>query len=56
MVTAVAELLADEGYAVVRYDARGAGESEGSASWTCVFFQLRVFLHPLSLVEEQRSD
>jgi predicted alpha/beta-fold hydrolase len=40
VVAALAEVLAEEGYAVVRYDARGAGESEGSASWTCVFFQL----------------
>ncbi|PRQ77425.1 Alpha/Beta hydrolase fold, partial [Rhodotorula toruloides] len=29
VVAAIAELLADEGYAVIRYDARGAGESEG---------------------------
>lgn len=36
VVVALAELLCELGYAVVRYDARGAGESEGSASWTCV--------------------
>ncbi|GAA5910925.1 hypothetical protein JCM6882_001933 [Rhodosporidiobolus microsporus] len=34
VVVALARMLADEGWAVVRYDARGAGQSGGSASWT----------------------
>ncbi|GAA5928998.1 hypothetical protein JCM10213_004964 [Rhodosporidiobolus nylandii] len=34
VVVALAEMLAREGYAVVRFDARGAGESGGPASWT----------------------
>lgn len=35
VVTALAGLLSNElGYIVCRYDARGAGESTGSASWT----------------------
>ncbi|GAA5826105.1 hypothetical protein JCM11251_007167 [Rhodosporidiobolus azoricus] len=34
VVVALAETLAEQGWAVVRYDARGAGESGGSASWT----------------------
>lgn len=36
VVQALAHLLADEGFLVVRFDARGAGESTGSTSWTCV--------------------
>ncbi|GAA5855368.1 hypothetical protein JCM9279_001700 [Rhodotorula babjevae] len=36
VVRALAELLADEGFLVVRFDARGAGESTGSTSWTGV--------------------
>jgi len=36
VVQALAEFLADEGFLVVRFDARGAGESTGSTSWTCV--------------------
>ncbi|GAA6000858.1 hypothetical protein JCM10207_004693 [Rhodosporidiobolus poonsookiae] len=34
VVVALADTLADEGWTVVRYDARGAGQSGGSASWT----------------------
>lgn len=35
VVTALATMLSNElGYIVCRYDARGAGESSGSASWT----------------------
>ncbi|KPV77046.1 uncharacterized protein RHOBADRAFT_42259 [Rhodotorula graminis WP1] len=33
VVRALADLLVDEGFLVVRYDARGAGESTGSTSW-----------------------
>ncbi|GAA6030090.1 hypothetical protein JCM8097_009250 [Rhodosporidiobolus ruineniae] len=34
VVVGLATMLAERGYAVLTYDARGAGESEGSASWT----------------------
>ncbi|GAA5969366.1 hypothetical protein JCM3765_001284 [Sporobolomyces pararoseus] len=34
MVVALSKLLCEEGYHVVRFDCRGSGESEGSASWT----------------------
>ncbi|GAA5974090.1 hypothetical protein JCM11641_003428 [Rhodosporidiobolus odoratus] len=34
VVASLVETLAREGWAVIRYDARGAGESGGSASWT----------------------
>lgn len=36
VVVALAEKLASEGWTVLRYDARGAGASTGSVSWTCV--------------------
>ncbi|GAA5863249.1 hypothetical protein JCM5353_008120 [Sporobolomyces roseus] len=34
MVISTSRMLQREGYDVVRYDSRGSGESEGSASWT----------------------
>lgn len=34
MVISVSRMLQKEGWDVVRYDSRGSGESEGSASWT----------------------
>jgi len=34
MVVSTSRMLQRQGYDVIRYDSRGAGESEGSASWT----------------------
>ncbi|GAA5914513.1 uncharacterized protein JCM6883_003188 [Sporobolomyces salmoneus] len=34
MVQSLSRMLCKEGYIVVRFDCRGAGESEGKASWT----------------------
>lgn len=34
LILALTQMLVGEGWTVCTYDARGAGESEGSASWT----------------------
>jgi hypothetical protein len=46
VVVALMARLVEEGWAVVRYDARGAGESGGRASWTYVTFPPHVFVLP----------
>jgi alpha/beta superfamily hydrolase len=51
----VTDVLAERGYAVVRFDARGAGESEGSASWTCVHFTPSPFNNRLTFPRHRGS-